>query len=184
MKNKLKITAIAALSIALASFNINSKLTSSKTHVKFFSTTPAENIEANNYSTVSTIDTETGDVVFSVPMQSFEFEKALMQKHFNNKDFLDTKTYPKSKFVGSITNVSEINFEKDGNYNAKVKGELTIKDKTNSVNEKGIITIKNKKVNIHTKFNITLADYGISFSKGKPSSNIAKTVEVIVIAEY
>jgi polyisoprenoid-binding protein YceI len=184
MKNKLKITAIAALSIALASFSINSKLTSSKTHVKFFSTTPAENIEANNYSTVSTIDTETGDVVFSVPMQSFEFEKALMQKHFNNKDFLDTKTYPKSKFVGSITNVSEINFEKDGNYNAKVKGELTIKDKTNSVNEKGIITIKNKKVNIQTKFNITLADYGISFSKGKPSSNIAKTVEVTVIAEY
>jgi exosortase/archaeosortase len=48
-----------------------SKMVSTKTHIKFFSTTALENIEANNYKSVSTFDTQTGEVVFSVPMQSF-----------------------------------------------------------------------------------------------------------------
>ena len=72
------------------------KFVSSKTHIKFFSHTSVEDIQANNYASVSTIDPSSGDVVFSVPMQSFEFEKALMQKHFNGEDFLDTKQFPKA----------------------------------------------------------------------------------------
>ena len=72
------------------------KQKTSKTHIKFFSTTPVEDIEANNYATVGTIDPGTGKIVFSVPMQSFEFEKSLMQQHFNSKKFLDTKTNPKA----------------------------------------------------------------------------------------
>ena len=74
----------AALLISLTTITATAqKLVSSKTHFKFFSTTPAEDIEANNYKTVSTIETSTGEIVFSVPMQSFEFKKSLMQEHFN-----------------------------------------------------------------------------------------------------
>jgi len=32
---------------------------------------------------VSTLDSKTGEMVFSVPIQSFEFEKSMMQKHFS-----------------------------------------------------------------------------------------------------
>jgi len=39
-------------------------------------------------------------------------------------------------------------------------------------------------VEIQSKFNIALADYNITFIKGKPSTNIAKTVESTVLAEY
>jgi len=35
-------------------------------------------IEANNYKAVGTIETSFGDILFSVPMQSFEFKKSLM----------------------------------------------------------------------------------------------------------
>lgn len=161
-----------------------SKLSSTKTHIKFFSTTPAEDIEAHNYKSVSTIDTKTGDVVFSVPMQSFEFEKALMQKHFNSKKFLDTKTYPKAKLIGKITNLNEINFEKDGTYTAQVTGTLEIHGKTNTISEKATIKVSGSTYTVNSKFNITLADYDITFKKGKPSTNIAKTVEVTVEAEY
>lgn len=160
------------------------KLVSSKTHIKFFSHTSFEDIQANNYASTSTIDLATGDIVFSVPMQSFEFEKALMQKHFNGEDFLDTKQFPKAKLKAKFTNLFQINFEKDGTYQANVEGELTIKGVTKPVKEKGTVTVKGKSIQVQSIFNVTLADYGITFVKGKPASNIAKTVEVTVHAEY
>lgn len=185
MKNLVKTTFLGVITVSLLAFTpVASKLSSIKTHIKFFSTTPAEDIEAHNYKSVSTIDTKSGEVVFSVPMQSFEFEKALMQKHYNSPKFLDTKQYPKAKLVGKITNLNEINFEKDGTYTAKVTGTLEMHGKTNTINEKATIKVSGSTYTVNSKFNITLADYNIAFEKGKPSTNIAKTVEVTVEAEY
>lgn len=169
----------------MASFEVPGvKYVSNKTHIKFFSTTPAEDIESNNYKSVSTLDTETGEIVFSVPMQSFEFEKALMQKHFNSKKFLDTKSYPKAKLKGTIINLDKIKFDKDGTYDAQISGDLTIKGVTNSINEKGKIIVKEGVVTANSIFVVRLADYGITFTSGKPSTNIAESVEVTVVAEY
>ena len=152
--------------------------------VTFFSKTPMEDIKANNSASVSVLDPTTGEVVFSVPMQSFEFEKALMQKHFNSPDFLDTKSEPKAKLVGKITNLSEVNFKKDGTYTADVSGDLTIKGVTKPFTTKATIKITGTSINVESKFDITLAEYGIAFSKGKPSTNIAKTIATTVLAEY
>lgn len=184
MKKSLIFTLASVLLIALVSFTGATKLVSNKTHIKFFSSTPAEDIESNNYKAVSTIDPGSGQIVFSVPMQSFEFEKALMQKHFNNKEFLDTKGHPKAKLTGTITNLDAINFLKDGVYDAEISGELTIKGATKAINEKGTITVKGKVIEANSKLNVILADYGIAFEKGKPSTNIAESVEVTVVAEY
>ena len=179
---KVFLTLIALLTISV-SVNAQKQKTS-KSHIKFFSSTPAEDIEANNYASVGTIDPATGDIVFSVPMQSFEFEKALMQEHFNSKKFLNTKANPKSKLIGKISNVDAIDFSKDGTYEAVVTGDLTINGVTKPITEKATIVVKDGKINLNSKFNITLADYEIAFKKGKPSTNIAKTVEVTVEAEY
>jgi polyisoprenoid-binding protein YceI len=179
---KVFLTLIALLTISV-SVNAQKQKTS-KSHIKFFSTTPAEDIEANNYASVGTIDPATGDIVFSVPMQSFEFEKALMQEHFNSKKFLNTKANPKSKLIGKISNVDAINFSKDGTYEAEVTGDLTINGVTKPITEKATVVVKDGKINLNSKFNLTLADYEIAFKKGKPSTNIAKTVEVTVEAEY
>lgn len=162
----------------------NSRLVSSTSHIKFFSTTPAEDIEANNYSATSTINTEGGNIVFVVPMQGFEFDKALMQKHFNQENFLDTKSFPDARLVGKITNIDKVDFSADGTYEAMVEGDMTLKGVTKKIAEQGTITVKGGKVEAKSIFNITLADYGIEFVKGKPSANIAKTVEVTLIAEY
>lgn len=160
------------------------RLVSANTHIKFFSTTPAEDIESNNYAATSTINTETGAVVFSVPMQGFQFEKSLMQKHFNQKKFLDTKTYPNARLVAVITNVDEIDFSADGVYDAVIEGELTIKGVTNKIKENGTVTVKGDVIEANSVFNVTLADYQIGFDKGKPSTNIADVIEVTVKAEY
>lgn len=185
MKKVTILSIIAIMAISLSAFTASAqKLVSSKTHFKFFSTTPAEDIEANNYKTVGTMETTTGEIVFSVPMQSFEFEKALMQEHFNSKKFLDTKTNPKAKLIGKIADLSQVNFGQDGSYEVAITGDLTINGVTNPVKEKATITIKNGEVSLNSTLNITLEAYKIAFEKGKPSTNIAKTVEVTVHAAY
>ena len=176
------LTIVAVIAISLTAFA--QKQVSANTHMKFFSTTPAEDIEANNYKAVSTIDPSTGDIVFSVPMQSFEFEKSLMQKHFNSKKFLNTKANPKAKLIGKVVNVEAIKFNKNGTYTAKVKGNLTINGVSKPITENVKFTIAEGKINLTSKFNITLADYEVAFEKGKPSTNISKTVEVTVEANY
>lgn len=142
MKKTIFTLAIAALvAITTAFTTAESKLVSKNGHINFFSHTAVEDISADNYKVVSTLDIASGDVVFSVLMQSFEFEKAKMQQHYNSSKFLDTKTFPKAKFKGKITNLSGIDFSKEGTYDANVSGELTIHGVTTAVTEKGSIKV-------------------------------------------
>lgn len=182
---KLTFVFITLLAFALTAFQpVATKFISKAGHISFYSHTPVEDITANNYKVTSTIESSSGEIVFSVPMQSFEFEKALMQEHYNSKDFLNTKAFPKAKFTGKITNLGSIDFGKDGKYDADVTGELTLKETTKPVITKGTITVKGTTVIVDTKFNLTLADYEIVFKKGKPSTNIAKEIEVTVHTEH
>lgn len=183
--NKLSVMAMVSIALVFMAFKpITGKLVSKDTHISFFSHTALEDITANNYKVVSTLDTETGNLVYSVPMQSFEFEKALMQKHFNSKGFLNTKKFPKAKFTGKITNLESVDFGQDGTYQATVAGDLSIKGETRSLNEKATIKVENGSVSLDSKMKVVLADYGITFTKGKPSTNVAKIVEVTVKAIY
>ena len=182
-KSILKIAVLLAV-VFLTTQAFAQKISSKTTNISFYSHTALEDIKATNTASVSVLDPTTGDVVFSVPMQSFEFEKALMQKHFNSSDFLDTKKEPKAKLVGKITNLTQVNFKKDGTYTADVSGDLTIKGVTKPFTTKATIKITGTSINVESKFDITLAEYGIAFSKGKPSTNIAKTIATTVLAEY
>lgn len=182
---KISLTAIVLSLFVLSGFTTPvDKLVSKDTHISFFSHTAVEDIEANNYKVVSTLDTTTGDLVYSVPMQSFEFEKALMQKHYNSSKFLNTKKHPKAKLIGKITDMESVDFTKDGTYEVEVAGDLTIKGKTNPINEKATITVSGGKVSLSTKMKLVLGDYGVTFSGGKPSTNIAKEIEVSVKSVY
>ena len=185
MKKSILSIAVAGLVVFATAFTPNeSKLVSKTGHISFFSHTSLEDITANNYKVVSTLDPSTGDVVYSVPMQSFEFEKAKMQQHYNSSNFLDTKKYPKAKLIAKITNLSDIDFGKDGTYNANVSGELDIHGVTKSISEQGSVTVQGNKITVDAKMEITLVDYEIAFDKGKPSTNIAKTIEIIIKSEY
>jgi polyisoprenoid-binding protein YceI len=175
----------AFMAVVLMSFDAApDKLVSKNGHINFFSHTVAEDISSDNYKVTSTLDTNTGEVVFSLPMQSFEFEKALMQKHFNSSKFLDTKKFPKAKFVGKVENIGDVDFGKDGTYAAQVVGELTIKEIGKQISEKGTIIVSGDKITVNSKFNVTLSDYQIAFEKGKPSTNVAEVIEVTVRTIY
>jgi hypothetical protein len=130
--------------------------------IYFNATTPhsPEKIEAVNNEVGNIIDSKSGDLVFQVPIKSFKFERELMQEHFN-ENYMESDKYPKAEFKGNITNLAEINFSKDGTYNAKVSGKLTIHGVTNDVTIPGTITVKGSAIEAKAKFVVLLKDYKI-----------------------
>lgn len=151
-------------------------------HISFFSSTPIEDIEAHNYQASSIIDTETGDIAFTLLIKGFQFEKALMQEHFNEK-YMESDKFPKATFKGTITNIEEVNLNEPGTYTVTVSGELTIHGVTKEVTSQATITHKEGKLIAKATFPVTVADYNITI----PSvvrDNIAKVVEVSVDATY
>jgi polyisoprenoid-binding protein YceI len=146
--------------------------------IKFFSDAPLEKIEALNRQVNSALDLTTGGFVFKVLMKSFEFEKALMQEHFN-ENYVESDKYPSAKFEGKVTNIQDINFEKDGIYEANVEGKLTLHGVTKEIKEKGTFEVKKGKLTGKAKFNLTLADYNIKIP-GNVGNNLSKTIEITV----
>ncbi len=85
---------------------------------------------------------------------------------------------------GKITDLSSVNFSKNGTYEVMISGDLDIHGQTNKIEEKAIITVNEGEISLSSTFQLTLADYGVAFADGKPSTNIAKDIEVTVTAEY
>ncbi|MEI7898047.1 MAG: YceI family protein [bacterium] len=147
-------------------------------HIKFFSDSPLEKIEAHNRQVNSALDMATGGFVFKVLLKSFEFEKALMQEHFN-ENYVESDKFPAATFVGKVTNIKDVDITKDGVYNADVEGKLTLHGVTKDVKEKGTFEMKQGKLIGKAKFNLAVADYKISIP-GSVSNNLSKTIEVTV----
>jgi hypothetical protein len=138
-----------------------------------------ERVEAVNNEVACIVDAKSGDIVFQVLIKSFRFERALMQEHFN-ENYMESDKFPKSDFKGTITNLGEINFTKDGTYNAKVSGKLTIHGITKDVSVPGTITVSGSKIQAKAKFSVALKDYNInipSLVADKVGKNAAVTIE-------
>lgn len=147
-------------------------------NIRFFSDAPLEKIEAVNKQINAAFDAATGDLVFKVLMKSFNFEKALMQEHFN-ENYVESDKYPNSTFTGKVTNLSTIDFQKPGKYPAEVDGKLTLHGVTQQVKAKGTFDVSQGKIVAHSKFTIQLPDYKIDIP-GAVIKNISKTIEITV----
>ena len=182
MKTTVKIIAVLVLGI-FSSFGIQAQKYMTKNgNIKFYSETPIETIEATNNQVNTALDSQTGDLVFKVLIKSFNFEKALMQEHFN-ENYMESDKFPNSTFSGKVTNLSAIDFTKEGTYEALIEGDLTIHGVTNKVAAKGTFTVKaGDKIHGNSKFNVKPADYQIKIP-GAVVKNIAETIEVTVDIE-
>jgi len=150
--------------------------------ISFFSDAPMEKIEAKNNSATSVVDMATGKMEFAVLIKAFQFEKALMQEHFN-ENYLESGKYPKAVFKGDIVNKDEVDLTKDGTYTAHIKGEMTLHGVTRPLETKGVFTVKNGAVSGASEFNLQVADYKIEIP-AMVKDNIAKTVLVTVKMDY
>ena len=168
-----------AIGLTFVSYTAHAQRFITKTgHIKFYSDSPLEKIEAHNRQVNAALDATTGDFVFRVLMKSFEFEKALMQEHYN-ENYVESDKFPNATFLGKVTNIKDVNTGKDGIYDALVEGKLTIHGVTQQVREKGTFELKGEKITGKTKFNILLGDYNIKIP-GAVTNNISKSIEITV----
>jgi len=147
--------------------------------ISFISKAPLEEIEGKNKTVTAVVDSKTGAMQFAVQMKGFEFEKQLMQQHFN-ENYVESDKYPKAEFKGTISNNSTINYSKDGTYPAKVKGKLTIHGVTKDVETTGALKIDGGKIDANSTFNVLISDYNIKIPavvKDKVSNTIKITVD-------
>ena len=146
--------------------------------ISFYSDTPIEKIEAHNQKATCVLDVESGRMEFAVLVKAFQFEKALMQEHFN-ENYMESGEFPKSVFKGQIANADGIDFSKDGTYEVTVEGELTIHGIAQTVSTPGKITVAGDKISATAKFETKPENHGIKI----PSvvrKNIAEVVQIDV----
>lgn len=150
---------------------------STKGQIRFFSSTPAEDIEATNTQILSSI-TDKGTIQFAALIKGFRFENELMQAHFNEEKYLNSDKYPKSEFKGNITNFNTVNLTKDGSYPVTAEGNLTLHGVTKKVTAKGTITVNNGKLKLNSVFKLHVQDFNVD------GSEVAEQLEITVNADY
>lgn len=150
-------------------------------NISFYSSAPLEDIEAHNRQVNAALDTGTGDLVFKVLIRSFQFEKALMQEHFN-ENYMESHKFPTATFKGRITNLNDIDFDQNGTYETTIDGDLTIHGVTRPVSKTGTFTVKDGRISGKAEFDVLVKDYDIKIPK-TVINNIAESIRISVDVE-
>lgn len=146
-----------------------------ETEIRFFSTTPIEDIEAKNSLAQVVLRISDGRIIVKPRIKDFKFKSALMEEHFN-ENFMESEKFPFATFDGKIN--ESVDYSKDGEYNVTASGTMEIHGVKQSVNISGTLMIKAGKIYLNAKFPIKLADYKIE----DPSVIGKKVAEVVEVS--
>ncbi|MBK9580854.1 MAG: YceI family protein [Saprospiraceae bacterium] len=147
-------------------------------HISFYSDTPLEKIEGHNKSSNCVLDVATGKLEVATLVKGFQFEKALMQEHFN-ENYMESDKFPKAVFKGQIDNYSKLDISKNGKVTVKVSGDLTMHGVTKKVTTDAMVSINNGKIIADANFNVLLADFNIKIP-ALVKDQIAKSLKIKV----
>jgi YceI-like domain len=148
---------------------------SEKSNITFFSEGVIEEIKASNTKVTSILDLQSGEVAYLLSPKDFQFEKKLMQVHFNEK-YMESEKFPRSTFKGKIQghDASSTTLQQ-----VKAVGQLSIHGVTRDVDIPGTLQIEGNTVTLKAKFMVKLIDYNIKVPQ-IVWQNIAQEVEVSV----
>jgi polyisoprenoid-binding protein YceI len=178
-----KTTLVLALIFATGAAFAQKKTTSSAT-VSFDATTPKDALpKAENKTVIGSFDTKTGAVAFEAAVKNFAFSNPKIQEHFNAENWLNSDKFPKFSFIGTVEKVNKVKLTKNGTYEVKVNGTLTVKDISKPVKANAMLTVADGKLTVVSNFSIKLADYNIS---GQPieSGKIDREPKITVTAQF
>ncbi|HJS53195.1 MAG TPA: YceI family protein [Chitinophagaceae bacterium] len=169
--------------VFVSSVSFGQKYFTKNGKINFDATSPGspERVEAVNKTVTCVIDTKTGNMQFAALMKGFEFERALMQEHFN-ENYVESDKFPKAEFKGLMADKDAVNYSKDGTYTVKVKGKLTIHGETKDVETDGKFVVQNGRINALADFNIILSDYRVSIP-GLVADKVSKTAKISVACQ-
>lgn len=167
--------------VTVANF-LNAQVYSTSTgSVNFISKTKFEEFQATNKQVSAAISTEKGAIQFKVPVNSFQFEKDLMQQHFQ-ENYMESATFPNSTFKGKLNPEKKVNFAVDGTYKVLVDGALELHGVSKDISVPGTITVKGGKITLAADFTILCSDYGVKIPKNN-MNQVSNSIDISVNCE-
>lgn len=179
--NKMKLI-LAMLIFAPTLASLGQKHFTKSGEISFVSDAPLEKIEAVNHQASSVIDLESGRIQWAVLIKAFEFEKALMEEHFN-ENYLESSKYPKATFKGKIADHEKIDLASDNEIVTMASGILEIHGVAREVDISVSLLVDKSTLTGHTKFEVLLSDFNIEIP-AVVADNLSNTVEIEVKASY
>jgi polyisoprenoid-binding protein YceI len=178
--NNLRRLLLAGIFFAIQLNAVAQTYTSKNIKLALYSSTPLEDIRAATDKCTGVIIKESREIAFQVAVKSFEFDRKLMQEHFN-ENYMESDKYPQAKFKGLLD--QQIDWNKDGIYNVTVTGMLTVHgiDKKRTV--PGKISISNGQVEVSTEFKVACVDHGIKIPK-LVFTKIAEQINIKVSGKF
>ncbi len=168
--------------LAITAGAMAQKVTTTSAVVTFDASTPKDALpKAENKAVIASLDKTTGAVAFEAAVNNFSFTNAMIQDHFNGEKWMNSATYPKFVFAGKVDKVNKIKFSKNGTYEVKVSGNLTVKGISKPVSAPATVTVNNGVITATSNFSIKLKDYGITgqaIDAGKVAEKPTITVSV------
>jgi len=127
--------------------------------ISFKSEAPLELIKASSDQLIGLLDNDKKVFSFKINIRSFQgFNSPLQKEHFN-ENYLESDKYPEASFKGKI--IEDTDLSKDGTYEVRAKGILTIHGVTQERIIKSNVVVNNKKIIVTSNFSVLLSDHNI-----------------------
>ena len=165
--------------VSVIAISVNAQVFNTSTgNVNFVSKTKFEEFSATNSQVSAAISADKGVIQFKVPVNSFQFEKALMQTHFQ-ENYMESATFPTSTFKGKIKDLTSVKFNTDGVYDVVTDGSFEMHGVTKEISVPGKITVKGSSLKLNAVFTILCSDYEIKIPKNNVSS-VSNSINISV----
>jgi polyisoprenoid-binding protein YceI len=144
--------------------------------IKFEASVPLyEEVTATNKTTSCVLNLKSGALSSEVQMKDFEFKLSLMKEHFNKK-YLETDSYPKAYFKGTIEgfnwNIIDTNPKE-----FKLKGVLKLHGKSKKISTLVFLKKIENRLEMVSDFKIKLKDFNVEIPE-LLSLKVAETVHI------
>jgi hypothetical protein len=150
-------------------------------NIHFKSNAPLEVIEATSNELKGAINASEGTFAFTIDIKSFQgFNSPLQREHFN-ENYLESRKFPKASFTGKI--IEKINFDQDGDYTIRAKGELNVHGIARERIIKSQVKVNNGRLYVTSGFTVLLDEHEIAIPK-IVYQKIAEEIQVQVSAEF
>lgn len=131
--------------------------------IHFSSEAPRELISASSRNLKGFLDIRKKTFAFRIDMASFVgFNNPLQRGHFN-ENYMESAIYPVATYKGKI--IEDIDFNKDGSYDIRTKGKLSIHGVEQERIIKVLLTVKKGKLSIKSDFTVLLTDHNIKIPR-------------------
>lgn len=177
----MKTIVLLFLLLVANSIDAQEKLMAKNSSIVFEASVPFfEAVEAKNEMVNTVLNTKKNTIVFVALITQFHFKRSLMEEHFN-KNYMNSKKYPKAIFKGVIEKFDMKNLdEKKGEY--LIKGEIIIRGKSKKISVVAQIKKIAEGMELISNFTLSTDDFNIqipSIVRSKISENVNISVKTV-----